>query len=75
MVLIELMRTARIEKKLRYYVGKNADATDEEIWDLGDTPRNSHILIIGQVKKPSNQVVRGGLEPPTPGFSVQCSTN
>jgi integrase len=75
-VLMELMRHARIETTMRFYVGENADATAEEIWSLGNNPGNNRDSAASENSQTSEiKVVRGGLEPPTPGFSVQCSTN
>jgi len=35
-VLMELMRHSKIETTMTYYVGENADATAEEVWNLCD---------------------------------------
>jgi hypothetical protein len=69
---MEPSRHPRIEMTKKKHVGKNAETMAEDIWCLDVTypeepPRNA--------ANSSMTVVRGGLEPPTPGFSVQCSTN
>ena len=75
-VLMELMRHARIETTMKYYVGENADATAEEIWSLGNNPGNNRESTESEISESTvNEVVRAGVEPATPGFSVQCSTN
>ena len=75
-VLMELMRHARIETTMKYYVGENADATAEEIWSLGNNPGNHRDSVEGRNSESTEiKVVRAGVEPATPGFSVQCSTN
>jgi hypothetical protein len=54
---------------------KNPEISDDQKETLRN-PLKSHELA---QKKPlvrtNGKVDRGGLEPPTPGFSVQCSTN
>ena len=37
-ILKEMMRPAKIETTMKFYVGENADATAEELWGaVGDT--------------------------------------
>ena len=74
-VLRELMRHADISTTMKYYVGQNAEATAETLWSavgdtFSDTPSTS---TSPSAEKPydsqQNPVDRGGIEPPTPGFS------
>ncbi len=84
-VLKELMRHDSIDTTMKYYVGLNAERTADAVWEAfsvatGNTSGNS-----GQKETPSgcdgvdvnscddslSDVVRGGIEPPTHGFSVR----
>ena len=74
-ILQTLMRHASIQTTMQYYVNIEAEATADVLWDatgniLGNR-RESERENRGQ--NPIIQVDRGGLEPPTPGFSVQRS--
>ena len=35
-ILTELLRQARVETTMKFYVGENADAPAEVIWDVAD---------------------------------------
>ena len=65
-ILRELMRHESIDTTMRFYVGQNAEQTADELWRVADT--------ISGTTSPK-EVDRGGIEPPTHGFSVHCSTN
>lgn len=61
-VLRELMRHESIDTTMRYYVGLNAEATADELWRVAGTN-------LGTTDQET--VDRGGIEPPTHGFSVR----
>jgi len=57
-VLRELMRHATIDTTMRYYVGQNAEATAETLWDsLGNNSGNS-----GQ-KRPATDLTENDVSP------------
>ena len=76
-VLQTLMRHASIQTTMQYYVSIEAEVTADILWEAtGNNLGNSRDSEADQrAETPINTVDRGGLEPPTPGFSVQCSTN
>ena len=43
--------------------------------EAGDAPQVVAMTSLGNTRQEKSEVVRGGVEPPTPGFSVPCSTN
>ena len=49
---------------------KNAQKSGALVFNQADPPNEET-----QVNPGNSSVVRGGLEPPTHGFSVRCSTN
>jgi integrase len=59
--LREVMRHESIETTMRFYVGQNAEATADALWKAVDTISDTI---------PPKTVDRGGIEPPTHGFSV-----
>jgi integrase len=65
-ILRELMRHESIDTTMRYYVGQNAESTADELWRAAG--------IISGIPA-AKEVDGGGIEPPTHGFSVHCSTN
>ena len=80
-VLKDLMRYEDISTTMKYYVGQSAEATADRLWaafgdTLVDTPttENSQPNVKAYETR-EKRVDRGGIEPPTPGFSVLCSTN
>jgi hypothetical protein len=50
---------------------------DERLGGRGQSPGQSGVVVIEPAswKDAKNLVGRDGIEPPTPGFSVLCSTN
>ncbi len=87
-VLMELMRHESIETTLKFYVGRNAETTADVLWAAheraSNTSGNGGQKPPQEFKPPSSatpgndgayEVDRGGIEPPTHGFSVRCSTN
>ena len=66
---------------MKFYVGKKAEAMADMLRAsqgdaLGDTPKSANAV---EKEIPfdsrASKMDRGGIEPPTPGFSVLCSTN
>ncbi len=87
-VLMELMRHESIETTMKFYVGRNAEKTADILWEayrpgLGYSSGYSDQNSDGAKKETRRKsfdcnespVDRGGIEPPTHGFSVHCSTN
>jgi len=87
-VLMELMRHESIETTLRFYVGQDAQRTADVLWAAhekasnksGNTAPNQAQTQQAPSAVSGNsdgacEVDRGGIEPPTHGFSVRCSTN
>lgn len=79
-VLKDLMRHEDVGTTMKYYVGQNAEAMADAIWAsesnvLGNTDSRRDTA---QKKTPANPGVsmdRGGIEPPTPGFSVRTDVD
>jgi hypothetical protein len=69
------MRHEDISTTMKYYVGQDADAMADTLWaavgdTLVDTPsRDSSPTGEKRLESKGNRVDRGGIEPPTPGFS------
>jgi integrase len=89
-VLMELMRHESIETTLKFYVGRNAETTADVLWaahKLANGPGNtsgnsvqkeaqqhSEQADINPSKSNTSKVDRGGIEPPTHGFSDRTGT-
>ncbi len=87
-VLMELMRHESIETTLKYYVGQDAQRTADVLWAAHEKASNKSgntAPVQAQTQQAPSavsgnsdgacEVDRGGIEPPTHGFSVRCSTN
>jgi hypothetical protein len=86
--LMALMRHESIETTLRYYVGRNAQATAKTLWDAHKKATNSNSFG-NRAAKPSlsgsmGRAVTGcrsktykvrpaGFEPATSGLEIRCS--
>ncbi len=58
--------------------GETRVGRDEPGWPKGselDGPKLLQSNALGDKRRDGAEVVRGGIEPPTHGFSVRCSTN